>query len=171
MLNPVLVVVLVPVVTIVWRLLRRGGWRVRPTDKMLIGFVLATATPVILSIAGFRAAEVGRISSGWLVAAYVVVTAGEVCLSVTALELAFTAAPASMKGLITACWLLTMSLADVFNGLVTPYFETTLSLPFGSITLTPGVYFAGFALLMVVVTVMFVQLARRFNRLDRSVSR
>ncbi len=170
-LNPILVVVLVPVATVVWRLLRRRGWRVRPTDKMLIGFVFATATPVILSIAGFRAAEVGRISAGWLVAAYVVVTAGEVCLSVTALELAFTAAPASMKGLITACWLMTMALADVFNGLVTPYFETTLAIPFGSITLTPCVYFAGFAVLMVVVTVMFVRLARRFNRLDNPVSR
>ena len=69
-----------------------------------------------------------------------------------------------MKGLITACWLLTMSLADIFNGLVTPYYETTLSLPFGSITLTPGVYFAGFAVLMVFVTLTFLRLARRFNR-------
>jgi dipeptide/tripeptide permease len=167
-LNPVLVVVLVPLVTIFWRLLRRWGWRVRPTDKMLVGFLLATATPIILSIAGFHAAEGGRISASWLVAAYIVVTAGEVCLSVTALELAFTAAPASMKGLITACWLLTMSLADIFNGLVTPYYETTLSLPFGSTTLTPGVYFAGFAVLMVFVTLTFWALARRFNRVAAS---
>jgi len=170
-LNPVFVVTLVPVAAVVWRLLRRWGWRVRPTDKMLVGFLLATATAVILSVAGFRAAEVGPISAGWLVAAYVVVTAGEVCLSVTALELAFTAAPASMKGLITACWLMTMSLADIFNGIVTPYFETTVSLPFGSITLTPGVYFAGFAILMVVVTVTFLRIARRFNRMDTSESR
>jgi POT family proton-dependent oligopeptide transporter len=170
-LNAVLVVVLVPVVTIIWRYLRRWGWRIRPTDKMLVGFVLATATPIILAIAGFRAAEIGRVSAGWLVAAYVVVTAGEVCLSVTALELAFTAAPASMKGLITACWLMTMSLADVFNGLVTPYYETTLSLPVGSISLTPTVYFAGFAVLMVFVTLTFVKLARRFNRLESSTQR
>jgi POT family proton-dependent oligopeptide transporter len=167
-LNALLVVVLVPVAAVVWRLLRRWGWRIRPTDKMLIGFVLATATPVILSIAGIRAAEVGRVSAGWLVAAYVVVTAGEVCLSVTALELAFTAAPASMKGVITACWLMTMSFADMFNGLVTPFYETTVSLPFGSITLTPTVYFAGFAVLMVFVTLTFTWIARRFNRLETS---
>jgi uncharacterized membrane protein len=66
---------------------------------------------------------------------------------------------------------MTMSLADVFNGLLTPYFETTLSLPFGSITLTPGIYFAGFALLMVGVTVTFLRLARRFNRSDNAESR
>jgi hypothetical protein len=73
-----------------------------------------------------------------------------------------------MKGLITACWLMTMSLADVFNGLVTPYYEATLSLPVGSISLTPTVYFAGFAVLMVFVTLTFVKLARRFNRLEGS---
>jgi dipeptide/tripeptide permease len=163
-LNPILVVVLVPLVTIGWHVLARVGWRVRPTNKMLIGFVLATVTPIILSVAGFRAAELGRVSAGWLVAAYVVVTAGEVCISVTALELAFTAAPASMKGLITACWLVTMALADFFNGLVTPYYERTISLPGGSLTLSPGVYFAGFAILMVFVTLTFLPLARRFNR-------
>lgn len=162
-LNPILVVLLVPLVTIAWRVLARLGWRFRPTDKMTIGFVLATLTPVILSIAGFRAAA-GRVSAGWLVAAYVVVTTGEVCLSVTALELAFTAAPASQKGLITACWFMTMSLADVFNGLVTPYYERTVTLPGGALTLTPGVYFAGFALLMVAVTLAFLAIARRFNR-------
>jgi POT family proton-dependent oligopeptide transporter len=164
MLNALLVVVLVPPVAFVWRLLRRWGWQVRATDKMLIGFLLAIATPVILSIAGFRAAEEGHISAAWLVAAYVVVTLGEVCLSVTALELAFTAAPATMKGLITACWLMTMSLADIFNGIVTPFYETTVIGPFGELTLTPGVYFAGFAILMVGVTFVFLVLASRFNR-------
>jgi POT family proton-dependent oligopeptide transporter len=163
-LNPVLVVVLVPLVTVGWHVLARLGWRVSPTGRMLVGFLLATATPAILSIAGFRAAEVGRVSAGWLVAAYVVVTAGEACLSVTALELAFTAAPASMKGLITACWLATMALADFFNGLITPYYEQTIALPGGPLTLSPGVYFAGFAILMIFVTLTFLPLARRFNR-------
>ncbi len=169
MLNPILVVILVPIVTLVWRRLRSWGWNVRPTDKMLIGFVLATATPIILSIAGFRAAEGERISAGWLVAAYVVVTLGEACLSVTALELAFTAAPASMKGLITACWLLTMSLADIFNGLVTPYYETTVLLFGRSVTLTPDIYFAAFTVLMVGVTLVFIVLARRFNRVTAAL--
>ena len=71
------------------------------------------ATPIILSVAGFRSAELGRISPLWLVAAYVAVTAAEVCISVVALELAFTAAPKSMTSLVTACWLLTMCCGDL----------------------------------------------------------
>ena len=92
-LNPIFVMVLVPLITIGWHMLAHAGVRLRPTDKMFIGFLLTCATPVILSIAGFRAAEAGRVSALWLVTAYAVVTAAEVCISVVALELAFTAAP------------------------------------------------------------------------------
>ena len=65
-LNPVLVITLVPLVTLVWHALARLGWRARPTDKMFIGFLLTCVTPVILSVAGFRAVEVGEFRPcGW----------------------------------------------------------------------------------------------------------
>ncbi len=162
-LNPIFVMVMVPVVAVVWRLLARAGLRLRPTDKMLIGFVLTLATPLILAVAGARAHEVGRISAWWLVTAYFVVTTAEVCISVVGLELAFTAAPDSMKGLVTACWLLTMSLGDILNGLITPYYEQTVSLGSRSVHLTATVYFGLFTLMMVPVLLAFLLVARRFN--------
>ena len=162
-LNPIFVMVMVPVIAVVWRLLARAGLRLRPTDKMLIGFVLTLATPLILAVAGARAHEVGRISAWWLVTAYFVVTTAEVCISVVGLELAFTAAPDSMKGLVTACWLLTMSLGDILNGLITPYYEQTVSLGSRSVHLTATVYFGLFTLMMVPVLLAFLLVARRFN--------
>ena len=51
-LNPILVMVLVPLVAVVWRLLARAGLNLRPTDKMSIGFAITLATPLILAIAG-----------------------------------------------------------------------------------------------------------------------
>jgi POT family proton-dependent oligopeptide transporter len=162
-LNPILVMVLVPLVAVVWRLLARAGLKLRPTDKMAIGFAFTLATPLVLAIAGARAGEAGRVSAWWLVAAYFVVTTGEVCISVVGLELAFTAAPASMKSFVTACWLLTMSCGDLLNALVTPYYDKTVSLGSLAVRLTPGVYFGLFTLLMVPVMIAFLLVARRFN--------
>ena len=42
-----------------WHLLARLGMNLRPTDKMLIGFVLTAATMAIMSVAGFLAGEAG----------------------------------------------------------------------------------------------------------------
>ena len=68
---------------------------------------------------------------------YVTVTLGEVCISVTATELAFTAAPKSMTSFVTGCWLMSMAGGDIFNGIVTPYYERTISLLGTRLTLTP----------------------------------
>ena len=84
----------------------------------------------------------------------------EICISVVGLELAFAAAPASMKSFVTACWLLTVFFGDMINAQVTPLYNET----FWGISLTPDWYFLLFALLMVPVTVAFAVVARRFNR-------
>ena len=47
---------------------------------------------------------------------------------------------------------------------MTPYYEQTVSLWGTSITLSPGVYFMLFAVLMIPVTLAFILVARRFNR-------
>src|SRR5262249_13774364 len=54
-----------------------------------------------------------QVTVWWLVFAYVVITMAEVLISVTGLELAYTAAPKRMTGFVTACWLLTVSLANL----------------------------------------------------------
>ena len=55
--NPVLIILLLPPVTMLWHLLARFGWDLRPTDKMLIGFVLTTITMGITAWAAFRGAD------------------------------------------------------------------------------------------------------------------
>ncbi|KAG8230076.1 hypothetical protein J437_LFUL009195 [Ladona fulva] len=48
----------------------------------------------------------------WLLPQYLIITAGEIMFSITGLEFAFTQAPASMKSLVSACWLLTDSFGN-----------------------------------------------------------
>lgn len=49
----------------------------------------------------------------WLVPQYVVITLAEVMFSVTGLEFAFTQAPASMKSVLQAMWLLTVAFGNL----------------------------------------------------------
>ena len=143
-----------------WHILADLGIKLRPTDKMLIGFVLTAIGMAVMSVAGYRSAEVGRVSVMWEVVPYILITIAEICISVVGLELAFSAAPATMKSFVTACWLLTVFFGNIINAQITPLYNET----FAGISLTPDWYFLMFALLMVPVTLAFVLVSRRFNR-------
>ncbi|CAB3225260.1 unnamed protein product [Arctia plantaginis] len=54
----------------------------------------------------------------WLIPQYVVMTMGEVMFSVTGLEFSFTQAPASMKSVLTAVWLLTVAFGNLIVVLI-----------------------------------------------------
>ena len=91
----------------------------------------------------------------WQVIPYLLITVAEICISVVGLELAFSAAPASMKSFVTACWLLAVfggNLLNVGIGLAYKHW------------LAPGPYFAVQLATMVVVSVAFLVIARQFNR-------
>ncbi len=123
----------------------------------------ARATNVEVSslvVAAEQSILAGRISLFWQIIPYIVVTIAEICISVVGLELAFAAAPATMKSFVTACWLLTISVGNILNAETTPWYNETV---FG-LSFTPNWYFLAFALLMIPVTLTFILIARRFDR-------
>jgi POT family proton-dependent oligopeptide transporter len=105
------------------------------------------------------AAAAARISLLWQLIPFVIITIAEICISVVGLELAFAAAPASMKSFVTACWLLTVFFGNILNAQITPMYNETV----GGFCIMPGLYFLAFALLMIPVTAAFMFFARRFN--------
>ena len=96
-----------------------------------------------------------RVTVWWQVFAYVILTIGEILISITGLELAFVAAPQSMKGFVTACWLFTVGLGNL-----------VLNIPLTQIypLMSPGPYFMMLAGMMGVITLIFLPIAVRFNR-------
>jgi solute carrier family 15 (oligopeptide transporter), member 1 len=96
-----------------------------------------------------------RVTVWWQVLAYLILTVAEILISVTGLELAFVAAPPSMKSFVTGLWLATVGLANlVINAPITrlyPYMQ-------------PGVYYAMLGVAMGVVVVAFIPIAAKFNR-------
>ena len=99
-----------------------------------------------------------RVSVWWQVLAYFVLTVAEILISVTGLELAYTTAPQSAKGFVTACWLLTIGIADLaINAPVTRLYEE----------MTPANYFGMLSAAMLIVSVAFVFVARRFVQSEK----
>jgi dipeptide/tripeptide permease len=154
-LNPVLIIIFLPPITLLWHGLARRGIRLRATDKMMVGFALTFITMAVMATAGFLTSGGNKVSIMWEVVAYILVTCAEVCISVVGLELAFAAAPGSLKGFVTACWLVTVFLANILNAQVTPFY----SKPW----MQPGWYFGTLTLLMAVVGIAFYFVAIRFN--------
>jgi dipeptide/tripeptide permease len=122
---------------------------------MLIGFVLTGAMAAIMSVAGFLAGT-GTVSIWWEIYAYIIITIAEILISVTGLELAFTAAPRSMKGFVTGCWLAAVGCANVAAIFVAPLYSKDW--------MTPGLYFGATALAAIPVCVAFYFVALAFNR-------
>jgi POT family proton-dependent oligopeptide transporter len=180
--NALFVLILIPVFNFLFAYFDPKGTIVTPIRKILAGFILTAAAVGIMSVAGFLAqghtetvTEAGKsvevclseakVSAWWPVMAYIVLTFGEVLLYGTMLELAYTAAPKSMKGFVTACFLLTNTLGNGLNVLWTPQYGGALS---DEVTkrgpLLPGPFFGITALVVVAAAVAFVFIGKQFER-------
>jgi POT family proton-dependent oligopeptide transporter len=154
--NPILIVVLVPSFAILWRVLQSKGKGWAPTRKMMLGFVLTALCMGVMGIAGFVAVGAGvKVSILWQVGAYFLLTCAEVCISVVGLELAFAAAAPHMKSVVTACWLLCVSIANLcINAPITELYDK----------MTPGWYFSMLTGMMLPAIAIFALVSMGFNK-------
>ena len=95
---------------------QRLGFPLTPLRRMTVGLVLASlATAVIALIQGaIDRNGPGTVSVRWQFPAYFLLTMGEVMVSITGLEFAYSQAPRRMKSTIMGLWLLTVTLGNVF---------------------------------------------------------
>jgi POT family proton-dependent oligopeptide transporter len=112
--NPALVMLLIPVTTgVVYPFFKRRGWELTPLRRMPIGIALGATAFAIAGILNVPVAAGQRISVVWQVVPYVVLTIGEILVSVTGLEFAYTQAPLTMKSVIQSFWNLTTAAANL----------------------------------------------------------
>ena len=114
--NPVLVMVLIPYANrILFPNAERLGFPLTPLRRMTIGLVLASLATVVIALIQ-RAVDShapGTISVRWQFPAYFLLTMGEVLVSITGLEFAYSQAPRRMKSTVTGLWQLTVTLGNV----------------------------------------------------------
>jgi dipeptide/tripeptide permease len=156
-LNSLFVIILVPTFAILF------GWldpKVRVFTafrKVLAGFLFTAAAVGIMATAAFmvQADPDTKVSVYWPAAAIIVLTFGEVLLYATMLEVAYAAAPKSMKGFVSACFLVTIALGNLVNMGWTMAYGTYFS---------PGTFFTITAGLVVAAAIAFIFVGKQFER-------
>ncbi|MFZ5495966.1 MAG: oligopeptide:H+ symporter [Verrucomicrobiota bacterium] len=168
-LNPALVMLLIPFNNlVVFPLLRRLGVRVTALRRMTAGIALAGVAWVIVGVMQVVLDGGNAFSIAWQILPYVFLTLGEVLVSATGLEFAYSQAPAAMKGTLTSFWHLSVTIgnlwvllvnAGVKNSVVTDFIAST---GFG-VTAFQMFFFAAFAFAAALV---FGLCARRYREVD-----
>lgn len=168
-LNPALVMLLIPFNNLVlYPFLRRRGIEMTALRRMTAGMVFAGLSWVV--VGGFQIAldDGDPMSIVWQVLPYALLTFGEVLVSATGLEFAYSQAPAAMKGTIMSFWNLSVTVGNLWvllanaavrnDGVLGAIAQTGLSeaafLMF---------FFAGFAFL---AALAFGFYARRYREVD-----
>ena len=179
-LNPLFVIILIPVFNGLFAALDPTVKIFTSMRKVFAGFVLTAAAIGIMSLAAFlvqghtaqmteggKLVEVStqKVSIWWPVSAYIVLTFGEVLLYGTMLELAYAAAPKSMKSFVTACFLVTNTLGNFINMAWMPLYGGSLEEEAAKRgALPPAQFFGITAAVVFAAAIAFIFVGKQFER-------
>jgi dipeptide/tripeptide permease len=105
------------------------------------------------------------------VMAFVFLTIGEILIYGTGLEYSYAAAPATMKGFVTGCFLAIDAVANFADGFLTHLYGGSLTGPVAERgPMSAFVFFASTALVVLGATFAFSFIARQMNRRIQSSS-
>ncbi len=155
--NPIFILVMLPLFAYAVYPAIDKVFRLTPLRKIALGlFVTAFAFVIVGWIQG-------RIDAGqtphviWQILAFVVLTAGEVMVSVTHLEFAYTQAPKKMKSLVMCTYLISVSIGNQFTAAINFLIDK------GVLKLAGASYFFFFVIVMLVTALLFVFFARFYK--------
>ncbi|MBB6365615.1 MULTISPECIES: oligopeptide:H+ symporter [Xanthomonas] len=168
-LNPALVMLLIPFNNLVlYPLLRRRGYEPTALRRMTAGIAFSGLAWIVVGSLQVMMDGGDALSIAWQILPYALLTFGEVLVSATGLEFAYSQAPQSMKGVVMSFWNLTttvgnlwvlLSNAAVRNDRVTAHIGSTGL----SETAFLMFFFAAFAF---VAALLFGLYARRYRMVD-----
>jgi proton-dependent oligopeptide transporter, POT family len=105
-----LVLIWVPILTLgVYPFVERLGFKASPLRRMGLGMFLGAISFLASAWIQSRIDGGARLTVAWQILPYTILEAGEVMVSATALEFAFSQAPAAMKSTIMSLWLMTIA--------------------------------------------------------------
>jgi POT family proton-dependent oligopeptide transporter len=156
-LNALFVIILVPTFTALFGWLDPSVRVFTAYRKVLAGFILTAAAVAIMAAAGLmvQSDPDAKVSIYWPSAAYIVLTFGEVLLYGTMLEQAYAAAPKSMKGFISACFLVTNAVGNFVNMGWTYTYDKYVA---------PGTFFGATAAAVMLAAVAYAVIGKQFER-------
>jgi proton-dependent oligopeptide transporter, POT family len=157
--NPIFILTMLPVFSYVIYPVIEKVVRLTPLRKFGMGLFVTAFAFLIIGFIQTRidAGETPHII--WQVLAFVVLTCGEIMVSVTHLEFAYTQAPKKMKSLVMCTYLGAIALGNVFTAGVNFFIQN----PDGSVKLTGANYFFFFVVVLLITAVLFLFFARLYK--------
>ncbi len=168
-LNPLLVMILIPFNNLLlYPLIERMGLKLTALRRMGTGIALSGVAWIAVGAIQLWIDDRHAVSIVWQVLPYAILTLGEVLVSTTGLEFAYSQAPLAMKGVIMSFWSLSVTIGNLWvllsNSSVKSAAVTAQIAATGvSITAFQMFFFAGFALLAAAVFALY---ARGYRMLD-----
>lgn len=158
-LNPIMILLFIPLFNRVVYPLVEQFWVLTPLRKISAGLFVATGSFLIIAMieAGITAGETPNIV--WQILAYAILTSAEVLVSITALEFSYTQAPLKVKSFIMALFLMSVSIGNLFTAAVNMFMQN----PDDTTKLEGASYFLFFAGLMFGTAVLFIPVSMAFK--------
>jgi len=154
--QPLAIILLAPVMAFLWRALARRHREPSTSLKMVAGLALVGAGFLFLVFAGGPADRGVLVSPLFLVAAYLLHTVGELCLSPVGLSYVTKVAPARFASLMMGVWFLATAAANYLGGFLASMMHEVPSLR--SFFMIPVVTSFGAASLMLVLVPLLKKL-------------
>ena len=168
-LNPLLVMALIPFNNLVlYPGLEKMGVKVTPLRRMTAGIAFAGVSWIVVGAIQLAMDGGSAISILWQALPYALLTFGEVLVSATGLEFAYSQAPAKMKGVIMSFWTLSTTIGNLWvllvnAGVRNEAVESAIADTGLGVAAFQMFFFAGFAFL---AALAFGLYARRYKMAD-----
>jgi POT family proton-dependent oligopeptide transporter len=157
--NPVFILIMLPVFSYWFYPLINKVFRLTPLRKFGMGLFTNAFAFMIVGWIQVRIDAGQTPNIIWQILAFVVLTAGEIMVSVTHLEFAYTQAPKKMKSLVMCTYLAAVALGNLFTAGVNSFIQN----PDGTVKLQGANYFFFFVILMLATSVLFLLVARFYR--------
>ncbi|MSU47836.1 MAG: MFS transporter [Opitutus sp.] len=130
-----------------------------PLRKIGLGLIVTGFSFMVSAWIETQIASGLKPNIGWQMPAYALLSGGEVMVSITALEFAYTQAPRHMKSIIMALYLLSVSAGNAFTALV----HLFIANPDGTVKLKGAAYYNFYAALSIGCVALFVFVAKAYQ--------
>lgn len=123
--NPIFLLSMIPIFNyFIYPAFDKMGLKTTPLRRIGAGLLLTALSFVIIAMIQSSVDAGNHPSVWWQILAYFVLSAAEVLVSITGLEYAYTQAPKSMKSTMSAIWLLTVAVGNIFTASVNSSIST-----------------------------------------------
>jgi proton-dependent oligopeptide transporter, POT family len=158
--NPLLIMLLTPLLTYIIYPRVNRWFKLTSLRKMTIGLFLTVLAFVIPSVIQMQLDQGSTPNIIWQLLAYLILTTAEVMVSITCLEFSYRQAPKTMKSFVMAFYFLSVAMGNLFTSAVNFFIQNAD----GTSKLEGANYFWFFTLIMLITATLFLWANSHFQK-------